>query len=343
MAKGDIRDFTLEELNREMIEIGEPSYRSRQISLSLYQKGGSSFEDISGIPKNLKEKLAERYYISFPELSEHLKSSEDGTEKFLFKLADGNFIETVLIKNRNRKTICLSTQVGCRFKCQFCASGKKGFVRDLSPSEIVNQVIFLQHNLKHKITNYVFMGMGEPLDNYKNVSKAIMIINSQEGLNIGARRITVSTCGIIPGIEKLKDLGLQVNLSVSLHATSNKLRNELVPINRKYPLEELIASCQNYKAALGRMITFEYVLIKDKNDSLLEAQRLAVIAKRLKAKVNLIECSPVFDTEYKPPAKREINEFMKRLVGMGVKVTLRESKGKDIKAACGQLAGISNL
>ena len=338
MGKRDIKNLTLEELRKEIVDMQEPSYRARQIFFWLYQKGVNDSRQMSNIPKALRDKLDKNYYISALELSQHLKST-DGTEKFLFKLRDGNFIETVLIYAKNRKTICLSTQVGCKFACTFCASGLKGLIRNLTPSEITNQILFLHHNFKHKITNYVLMGMGEPLDNYENVSKAITIMNDPAGMAIGARRITISTCGIIPGMEKLKDLGLQINLSVSLHATNNGLRDEFMPINRKYPLEELIEACEEYIRSSGRIITLEYILIKGKNDSLKDADELEPIAKRLKAKVNLVPCSPIPGQNFRSPERRSINIFMNRLLKRGANATLRESKGKDIKAACGQLAG----
>jgi 23S rRNA (adenine2503-C2)-methyltransferase len=338
MGKRDIKNLTLEELKKEIVEMQEPPYRAGQIFFWLYRRDICDFNEMGNIPKALRDKLDQNYDISGLELSEHLKST-DGTEKFLFKLSDGNFIETVLIYARNRKTVCLSTQVGCKFACSFCASGLNGFIRDLTSSEITNQILFLQHNLKHKITNYVFMGMGEPLDNYENVSKAITIMNDPEGMGIGARRITISTCGIIPGIKKLKDLGLQVNLSISLHATNNRLRGVLVPINKRYPLEKIIKACEDYIDGTGRTITIEYILIRDKNDSLEDADGLSVIAKKLKAKVNLVPCSTIPRVNFQSTERRNINIFMNRLIKKGVNATLRESKGKDIQAACGQLAG----
>jgi len=338
MDKRDIKNLTLEELEKEIVDMQEPTYRAGQIFFWLYQKGVHDFNQMANIPKALRDKLDQNYYISTLGLSEHLKST-DGTEKFLFKLSDGNFIEAVLIYAKNRKTMCLSTQVGCRFACSFCASGLKGFARNLTPSEIINQILFLQHNLKHKITNYVLMGMGEPLDNYENVSKAIMIMNDPEGMAIGARRITISTCGIIPGIKKLKDLGLQVNLSLSLHTTNNKLRDALMPINKRYPLEKVIKACEDFIDGTGRMITIEYILIRGKNDSLEDADELAAIAKKLKAKVNLVPCSTIHNVNFQSTQRKNIDIFMNRLIKRGVNATLRESKGKDIQAACGQLAG----
>jgi len=338
MDKQDIKDFTLKELGEAIVGIDEPIYRAKQIFSWLYQKGICSFKEMNNLPDKLIDKLGRHYYISSLNLCKQFKS-KDGTEKFLFELSDGNFIETVLIYTKKRKTACLSTQVGCKFACSFCASGRIGFVRNLTPSEITNQILFLEHGLKHKITNYVFMGMGEPLDNYENTSKALLIMNDPKGLGIGARRITISSCGIVPGIDKLKDLGLKINLSISLHAANNKLRSELVPINKRYPLEELIEACQRYIEKTERAITLEYVLIKNKNHSLQDAAQLAAIAKRLRAKVNLIACSAVQGLNFSSPSLKDINIFMKDLVKRKVNVILRKSKGADIQAACGQLAG----
>lgn len=338
MEKQDIKNFTLNELKKVIRGIGEKPYRAKQIFFGIYRKYLCRFQEMKNLPKELIGRLNQRYYIGDLELDKHLKSS-DGTEKFLYKLRDGNFIETVLICSGNRKTLCLSTQLGCKFGCAFCASGRIGLVRDLTPSEIVNQILFLRQDFKYKITNYVFMGMGEPLDNYENTLKAVRIMNEPSGLEIGARRITISTCGVIPGIDRLKDSGLQVNLSVSLHTTDNKLRDEFVPINRRYPLEELVKVCKKYIAKTGRKITLEYILIKDKNHSLQDADKLAEIAKDLKAKVNLIRCSTISVLSYKSPGEKQIKIFMERLTKKGVIQTLRKSKGSDIQAACGQLAG----
>ena len=338
MHKKDIKNFTLKELEEAIVTIQQPSYRARQIFFWLYQRGILDFNEMGNIPKRLRDEIGRKYYISNITPSEHLKSI-DKTEKFLFELSDGNYIETVIIHAAKRKTICLSTQVGCKFACPFCASGRKGFTRNLTASEIINQAHYLQNNLKHKITNYVFMGMGEPLDNYENVTKAIMIMNKPKGMDIGARRITISTCGIVPAIEKLKDLGIQINLSISLHAANNGLRDKLVPINKRYPLERLIKACEEFIEKTGKMITFEYVLIKGMNASPEDADELAVIAKRLKAKVNLIPYSTVQNLNFQSPQEGDIDIFIKRLANSGVNVTLRQSKGEDIQAACGQLAG----
>lgn len=336
MPKQDIKNFSLEELKQEMPRLKEPAYRAEQVFFWLYKKGVENFDAMVNLPKSLRDKLGETYYITTLKLAKHLKSF-DGTEKFAFELFDGNFIETVLIYAKGRKTICLSTQVGCKYGCFFCATGIKTFVRNLTVSEIINQILFLQFKFKHTITNYVFMGMGEPLDNYENLSKAILIMNHFRGLDIGARRITISTCGLIPGIEKLKNLKLQVNLSVSIHASNCRLRNELMPVNKKYPLEKLISACGDFIKKTGRMVTFEYILIKGKNDSFKNANELATLIKNLKAKVNLMPYSVVQCLPFRSPSKRDVEGFCNRLLKYGIKTTIRESKGNDIQAACGQL------
>lgn len=341
MNKKDIKNFTLEEFEKELENISEPSYRAEQIFSWIYKKGVSDFSAMNNLPKLFREKLSQSYHIGAIKLLKHLKSV-DQTEKFLFELSDGNLIETVLIYAWKRKTLCVSTQAGCKYACSFCASGMNGFKRDLSVSEILSQIMSIEHNLKHKITNFVFMGMGEPLDNYDNVSKAIKIMNSKKAMGIAARRITVSTSGIIPGIERFKELGLQVNLSISLHAVNNELRDTLMIVNKKYPLEKLLKACEDYMENCGRMLTFEYILLRGVNDSLKDIDELARIAKRLKAKINLIAYSPISGLDFQAPLEKDVKIFEVELLKRGASVTVRDSKGKDILAACGQLAGESS-
>jgi len=337
MDKKDIKNFTLEELKEEFKKISEPSYRAEQIFSWIYKKGAKDFSAMNNIPKLFMDKLSEAYYIGSIKPLKHLKSSDE-TEKVLFELDDGNLIETVLICSGRRKTACISTQAGCKYACAFCASGANGFKRDLSVSEILSQSLFLEHGLKHDVTNFVFMGMGEPLDNYENVSRAIKIMNSPKAMAIAARRITVSTSGVIPGIERFKELGLQANLSISLHAADNKLRDRLMPINKKYPLGKLLEACQDYINSGGRMLTLEYIVLKDINDSRKDIEGLSKIAKRLKAKVNLMPYSEVRGVNFKSPLRKDVKNFEDGLLKKGINVTIRESKGKDIMAACGQLA-----
>ena len=335
--KRDICDLTINELENEMAALGEPRHRAKQVFKWVNGKYADSFEQMTDLPKALIAVLDGKFRIERLECAEHLRS-RDGAEKFLWILRDKEYIETVLIKQKARVTLCLSTQVGCRFRCPFCASGSKGFIRDLRVSEIVGQLAAAQKHAGSRVTNIVFMGMGEPLDNYDNLIKAINIINHSDGGGVGARKMTVSTCGIVPAILKLKDLGVQVELSVSLHAANDNLRNELVPVNRKYPLRMLVDACVRYFKETGRIITLEYTLIKHVNDKEKDAEGLAGIAKRINAKVNLIACSSFPGSHADGPDRIAVNNFKEKLSKLGAKVTLRRSKGADIMAACGQLA-----
>ena len=338
MKKEDIKNLTSDELRKKVVVLKESAYRTDQILSWLYVKGVKSFAQMSNLTPELQKKLANSFYIHELELAER-SISNDGTQKFLFKLEDGNFIETVLIKATGRETVCVSTQAGCKFACKFCASGKKGFIRNLKPSEITGQIVYLKHKLKFHVTNIVFMGMGEPFDNYLNTVKAVKIINDEKCLNIAARRITISTCGIIPAIKKLKNLNLQINLSISLHAADDKLRSRLMPVNKKYPLKKLINEVENYFKATNRKITLEYILMKSINDSKCDAEGLARIANQLKATINLIPCHEVTGHNLIAPDKDAIDRFIKHLRRLEANVTLRVSKGTDISGACGQLAG----
>jgi len=338
--KTDIKNLTMQELESAITSGGWPRYRVGQIASWVYQKGCAKLKEMNNIPKELIESLEKEYYIGHIELSKRLKSY-DKTEKFVFRLHDGEFIESVLIRSKKRKTICISTQVGCKFACSFCASGLKGFIRNLTTSEILSQILYLRNNLKHEITNYVFMGMGEPLDNYDNLIKAILIMNEPKMLKIGARRITISTSGIAPAIKKLKTLNLQINLSISLHAGNDSLRNKLMPINKKYPLKELISVCKGFLETGGRKITLEYTLLKGINDTDNDVDELSIIANKLNAKVNLVPFSVSPGLKFSPTLMKRISTFNKRLFRNKVDATIRDSKGADIKAACGQLAGNS--
>ena len=335
--KKDIRNYTLEELKQIMLDMGEKPHRAKQIFSWVNGKGAASFNEMTDLSKSLIDRLKKEYHVGVLGLEEHLVS-KDGTEKFLWRLEDDNFIETVYIKEGKRKTLCLSTQVGCRIKCPFCASGALGFVRNLMPSEITGQILETQKKHDVRITNIVFMGIGEPLDNYENLVKAIKIINHSSGINIGARKITVSTCGIIPGIQKLKNLGIQVELSISLHAANDSLRNKLVPINKKYPIEDIIKVCQDYCSETGRVITLEYTLIKGENDSEKDCRDLASIARKLKAKVNLITCNPI-KKSIRSGDTKDLVKFRDSLRSKGINATIRKPRGTDIMASCGQLAG----
>jgi len=337
MIKKNICDFPLEELEKIFLAWGEQKFHAKQVFSWIYQKATLNFSGMSNVPVRLRKKLEENLCLQELNLIKQVKSS-DGTGKFLFELKDKNLIEAVTIPTKDRLTGCVSTQVGCKFTCKFCASGLLGFKRNLSCGEIINETLFLKNkSLPKKLTHIVFMGTGEPLDNYAEVLKAIRIINSPDGFNIGARRITISTAGLIPGIEKLAKEGLQIELSVSLHAADDKTRSLIMPINKIYPLEKLISSCREYFQQTNRQVTFEYILIKGLNSSLQSAQNLGRILTGFDCKLNLIPANSVGELGIEPPGQKEILLFKNTLVKNKIKVTLREPRGEDIEAACGQL------
>ena len=334
----DIRDLTLAELRAELEAMGEKPFRAAQVFEWLYKKKAASFDEFTNLAKPLRDKLSARFAIRGLEVADK-RESTDGTTKFLFRLGDGEHVETVLIPAGKRLTVCLSTQVGCKFACAFCASGRLGFKRNLRTSEITGQLLTIQKTLGREPTNFVFMGMGEPLDNWDNVEKALRIMNAPEGLGIAARRMTVSTAGFVDAFGRLAALDLQINFSLSLHAVTDRLRDRLMPINRRFPLEEVVGAAEKYVRSGGRMMTLEYIVIAGVNASLDDADGLAAIARRLKAKVNLIAYSPVEGCEFKSPSTAEVARFKRWLEERRVGTTLRLSKGADIAAACGQLAG----
>jgi len=334
----DLKELSLAGLKAVLMEWGFPEFRAEQIFSWVYKRGVFDFEMMGNLPQGLKKRLEENFYLYSLKMFKALESSDE-TKKILFEAKDKNFIEAVLIPAKGRVTGCISTQVGCKFACRFCASGILGFKRNLTCAEIIEEILFLKNNHKEKkLTHLVFMGTGEPLDNYDNVLKAIRIINSASALNIGARRITISTCGIIPGIMKLMHEGLQIELSISLHAADDKTRSLLLPVNKKYPLAELMRACKEYSDKTGRQITFEYILIKGINSGLQNARDLVKILRGLRlCKVNLIPANPVPELKVQPPDKREITLFKDCLLKSGINTTLRKPRGQDIEAACGQL------
>jgi len=350
MEKIDIKNLLKGELKKELSAMGGEPYRATQIFRWLYKASVNSFDDMTDLGRSLREKLKSRFHLTKLILSDSKSSLIDGTTKYLFKLEDGNTIESVFLPEDKRATFCLSSQVGCKFGCSFCASAALGFVRNLKASEILDEVLFIRsHNEGATITNIVFMGIGEPLDNYDNVMKAIRILNDKDAFNIGARRITLSTCGIIPGIERLSGEKLQIELSVSLHAADDNVRSRLVPVNKKYCLKDLIAACKNYTKKTNRIITFEYVLIKGVNCSSADAIKLSSLLKGVKCKVNAISYNQIragpaplaslgFRAgRYEAPGREDVRDFMNTLEENRIKATHRKSKGEDIDAGCGQL------
>jgi len=334
----NIKELTLEELKEALKKWGEPQFHAKQIFSWVYKKGVLDFDQMSDLPLGLRECLKANFYLGGLKLVNTLKS-RDGTEKFLFALRDKNIIEAVIIPTEKRITGCVSTQAGCKFGCKFCASGLLGYKRNLSVGEILDEILYLKNNSKDKkLTHLVFMGIGEPLDNYDNVLKAIRIINSSYALNIGARRITISTCGLIPGIKRLSEENMQIELSVSLHASDDKTRSKIMPINKIYPLSKLICASREYIDKTGRQITFEYVLIKGINSELQNAKNLCKILKGLRlCKVNLIPANVIRECNIEPPNKLEILLFRDCLLKQDIFVTLRRPRGEDIQGACGQL------
>jgi 23S rRNA (adenine2503-C2)-methyltransferase len=343
-AKIDIKSIQLDELQEELREMDEPSYRAGQITDWLYQKRVEAIEKMTDLPQSLRARLVEKF--SFDKIDVvRLLGSKDTTQKFLFRLSDGNLIESVLIPaspalygaRSDRRTICISTQVGCAYGCKFCASGLDGFSRNLNANEIVDQMIAIERESGDKIDNIVFMGMGEPLANFDNVMRAIRIINAPWGLGLGARHITVSTSGLAPQIKKLADEPLQIRLAVSLHGANDEVRNQIMPINRRYDIETLLAACDYYASRKKQRITFEYILIAGVNDSDDQAHLLARHAHRLSAKVNLIPYNTVEGLPWSRPSQDRQEKFLSILRERDVAATLRREKGHDIEAACGQL------
>ena len=334
----DIKEFDLKELESKFLSLGIKAYHARQVFSWIYKKGVLDFNLMSDIPQKLREMLVSKFYISELKLLKLFKS-EDGTQKLLLGLKDGNCVEAVIIPTRDRVTACVSSQVGCKFGCNFCASGKLGFKRNLTAGEIIDEIIYLKDKAPdNKLSNLVFMGTGEPMDNYANVMKAIRIINSGQGFNIGARKITISTSGVIPGIENLSREDLQIELSVSLHAADDKLRSALMPVNKKYPLKDLIKACKEYSLKTNRQVTFEYILIKDVNSSIKNAQDLVKLLEDFKlSKVNIIPFNSIKEFGAQTADKVTIISFQDYLAKHGIHAILRKERGEDIGAACGQL------
>ncbi len=332
----NIKDYNLDELKEEFIKIGEKSYRAEQVFKWLYQEEVTSFDDMTNLSLELREKLKKEFTLNNFKILKK-QESVDGTKKYLFDVLDGNAIETVLMEYHHGKTICVSSQIGCKMGCKFCASTGIKFIRNLTSGEIVEQILAVQRDEKTKISNIVFMGIGEPLDNYDNVLKAINILNNPKGLNIGARHISISTSGIVPKIYELADRDYQFTLSISLHATNDEKRSKMMPINNKYNIEELMKACKYYIKKTNKRISFEYALAKDNNDNLEDAKELVKLLKGMLCHVNLIPINKIENGQYIKSTNENIIKFRDYLNANGITATIRRELGSDIDAACGQL------
>ncbi len=335
--KKNIKDFNLEELKQEFIELGEKPFRAEQVFKWLWQENITDFQNMTNLSKELRQKLNDLYIIKNFEILKKQKS-KDGTIKYLFDILDGgNAIETVLMEYKYGKTLCVSSQIGCKMGCKFCASTGIPFVRSLTSGEIAEQILAVQRDENIRISNIVFMGIGEPLDNYENVVKAIRILNNPKGLAIGARHISVSTSGIVPKIYSLADEQIQCTLSISLHSPTDEQRSEIMPINKVYNIEKLIQACKYYIETTGRRVSFEYALAKDNNDNLEDAKKLIKLIKGMNCHVNLIPINKIENGKFTKSTNENIIKFRDYLNNHGIVATIRRELGSDIDAACGQL------
>ena len=332
----NIKEYNLEELKEELVSIGEKKYRAEQIFKWIYVDKVKEFDEMTNLSLDLREKLKQNYTMCNFNILKKQESS-DGTKKYLFDVLDGNAIETVLMQYHHGKTICVSSQIGCKMGCKFCASTGIQFVRSLSCGEIVEQILAVEQDIGDKISNIVFMGIGEPFDNYDNVMKAIKIINNQKGLNIGARHISISTSGLVPMIYKFADEELQCTLSISLHATNDEKRSSMMPVNNRYNIKELMEACKYYISKTNKRISFEYALAKDNNDNLDDAKELVKLLKGLLCHVNLIPINKIENGKYTKSSNENIIKFRDYLNEKGIVATIRRELGSDIDAACGQL------
>ena len=332
----NIKDYNIEELKQELIKLGEKPYRAEQIFKWIYQEKVNRFEDMTNLSLELREKLNSNYTMcNYKILKKQVAT--DGTKKYLFDVLDGNAIESVLMQYHHGYSVCVSSQIGCKMGCKFCASTGIPFVRNLTSGEIVEQILAIEKDENIRVSNIVFMGIGEPLDNYENVVNAIHILNNPKGLNIGARHISISTSGLVPKIYKLAEENIQCTLSISLHATTNEKRSSMMPVNNTYKIEELINACKDYIKITNRRISFEYALAKDNNDNLEDAKNLVKLLKGMLCHVNLIPINKIENGVYTKSTNENIIKFRDYLNENGIVATIRRELGSDIDAACGQL------
>ena len=332
----NLKSLTQPELAAIFKELGQPAFRAKQVFTWLH-KGVRSYEEMTNLPKALRETLSEKYPIHPPEVVRKQESRKDGTIKYLWQLSDGNCVETVLMRYHYGNTVCISTEVGCPMGCAFCASTLGGLVRKLEPYEMLDQVLFTQVDSGLPVSHIVLMGIGEPLDNFDNVLRFLELVNSPDGMNISMRHISLSTCGLIPKIDALAEKKLQISLAISLHGPNNEIRSKIMPVNRAYPIEDLMAACRRYYEATSRRIHFEYAMIDGVNDTPAHAKELLLLLKGLPAHVNLIPLNHVEESPLKPSSKSAVATFQKILEDGGVTATVRRTLGSDIDASCGQL------
>ena len=345
-GKTDLYSLTSDELREFVASLGEPAFRAKQIAAWLPL--GTPISEMSNLSKALREKLAEKTLDTLPRVEKKLVSKIDGTVKYLFSLHDGACIESVFMRYKHGNTLCISSQVGCRMGCRFCASTIGGKVRDLLPSELLGQVIAAQRDTGERVSNIVMMGIGEPLDNFDNVIKFLRLVNSEDGLNIGYRHISLSTCGVVPRIRELAEIELPITLSISLHAATDEKRSAIMPVNNKWSISQLLDACSYYYTRTGRRISFEYTLISGKNDSKVDARELAELLNGVFRKisapihVNLIRVNEVSETGFRQGTTESANEFARTLESCGITATVRRRLGSDVNAACGQLRRSQN-
>ena len=332
----NIKSMTQQEMAQTLKDLGQPSFRAKQVYTWLH-KGVRSYEQMSNLPKTLRETLAEQYPFYSPKVVRRQESQKDGTIKYLWELSDGNCVETVLMRYHYGNTVCISTEVGCRMGCAFCASTLGGLVRKLEPYEMLDQVLFTQVESGLPVSHIVLMGIGEPLDNFDNVMRFLELVNCADGMNISMRHISLSTCGLVPGIDALAEKKLQLTLSVSLHAPTDEIRNTIMPVNKAYPTEELLAACRRYYEKTNRRISFEYAMIDGVNDTPQAAKLLLKRLKGLPAHMNLIPLNHVEESPLKPSTREAVHRFQKILEDGGIPATVRRTLGGDIDASCGQL------
>ncbi len=337
MTDFDIKSMTLSEIEQLISSINEPKFRAGQLFNWLQNYGVMSYDEMTNLPKTLRSKLAEKFPIRSCEIELKQVSKIDSTVKYLFRLFDGNYIESVLMKYKYGYTLCVSSQIGCKMGCIFCASTKSGCVRSLMPSEILGQIHAAQRDMNIRISHVVMMGMGEPLDNYENTIRFLKLASDEKGLNLSMRNISLSTCGIVPRIYDLLNEKLQLTLSISLHAPNDEMRSKVMPVNKKYPIAQLIKACRDYTKETSRRISFEYAMIKNENDSDKCAYELAALLKGMLCHVNLIPANEIDESEHKRSTDERLQRFMNILNSRGVNTTIRRSLGSDIDASCGQL------